>query len=104
ELGGKNAFIAFPDADPATVAESAIRNMNVTWSGQSCSSTTRLLVHEDIEEAVVTAIEDRLSSHVIGNPLDPQSRQGTIVSERQYANILGFIERAVQTGARIVSG
>jgi len=104
ELGGKNAFIAFPDADPDAVADSAIRNMNVTWSGQSCSSTTRLLVHEDIEEAVVTAIADRLSTHIIGNPLDPQSRQGTIVSERQYHNILGFIERAVQAGARIVSG
>ena len=104
ELGGKNAFIAFPDANPVTVAESAIRNMNITWSGQSCSSTTRLLVHEDIEAAVVGAIVERLSTHVIGNPLDPRSRQGTIVSERQYKNILGFIERAVQAGARIVYG
>ena len=104
ELGGKNAFIAFPDADPATVAASVIRNMNITWSGQSCSSTTRLLVHEDIADAVVAAIVDRLSTHVIGNPLDPRSRQGTIISERQHKNILGYIERAVQAGARIASG
>ncbi|WP_176593956.1 aldehyde dehydrogenase family protein [Sphingobium sp. EM0848] len=104
ELGGKNAFIAFPDADPVTVAEAAIRNMNVTWSGQSCSSTTRLLVHEDIADIVVATITERLSTHVIGNPLDPHSRQGTIVSERQYHSILGFIERAQQAGARVASG
>ena len=52
----------------------------------------------------MTAIADRLSTHMIGNPLDPQSRQGTIVSERRYRNIPGLIERAVQAGARIVSG
>ena len=41
ELGGKNALIAYPDADPAEVAAAAVRGMNFTWCGQSCGSTSR---------------------------------------------------------------
>lgn len=104
ELGGKNALIAFADVDPQVVAEAAIRNMNFMWSGQSCSSMSRLLVHEDIADATIDAIVSSLQDHRIGNPLDPEARQGTIVSERQYNNVLGFIERAVKDGARIAAG
>ena len=104
ELGGKNAFIACPDADPVEVGLSAIKNMNFTWSGQSCSSASRLLVHEDIEAEVLATIVKVLESHVIGHPLDPASRQGTIVDERHYNRILGMIERAVAGGARVVTG
>jgi acyl-CoA reductase-like NAD-dependent aldehyde dehydrogenase len=104
ELGGKGALIACPDADPAEVARAAIQNMNFTWSGQSCSSTSRLLVHEDIEAETVEAIVKGLEGHAIGNPLDPASRQGSIASARQYERILGFVDRAVAAGARIAAG
>lgn len=104
ELGGKGALIACPDADPREVAQAAIQNMNFTWSGQSCSSTSRLLVHEDIEAETVDAMVKGLENRGIGNPLDPRSRQGSIVSERQYNRILGFIDRAVAAGARIATG
>ncbi|WP_239155162.1 aldehyde dehydrogenase family protein [Amycolatopsis sp. FDAARGOS 1241] len=56
ELGGKNALVAFPDADPAKVAAAAVRGMNFSWSGQSCGSTSRLVVHEDIREQTVAEI------------------------------------------------
>jgi acyl-CoA reductase-like NAD-dependent aldehyde dehydrogenase len=104
ELGGKNALLAFPDADPAEVAAAAVRNMNFSWSGQSCGSTSRLLVHEDIADAVIAVIQDILSRHVIGNPLDPASGQGTIVSERQYRSVLARIDAAIADGARVVAG
>jgi acyl-CoA reductase-like NAD-dependent aldehyde dehydrogenase len=78
--------------------------MNFTWSGQSCSSTSRLLVHEDIEAETVEAIVKGLEGHAIGNPLDPASRQGSIASARQYERILGFVDRAVAAGARIAAG
>jgi acyl-CoA reductase-like NAD-dependent aldehyde dehydrogenase len=104
ELGGKGALIACPDADPVEVAEAAIRNMNFTWSGQSCSSTSRLLVHQDIESDTVDAIVKGLEFHTVGNPLDPASRQGSIVGEGQYERIMGFIARAVAAGARVVAG
>jgi 2-formylbenzoate dehydrogenase len=104
ELGGKNALLAFPDADPAEVAAGAIRGMNFTWSGQSCGSTSRLLVHESLAEAVVAELQAQLAGHVIGNPLDPASHQGTIVNARQHARILEHIGTALAEGARAVVG
>jgi acyl-CoA reductase-like NAD-dependent aldehyde dehydrogenase len=104
ELGGKNALIAFPDADPAEVAAGVVTGMNFTWSGQSCGSTSRLLVHEDIADATVDAVLERLGKHVVGNPLDPNSDQGTIATERQYRNIIDYIETAIADGARVVHG
>jgi acyl-CoA reductase-like NAD-dependent aldehyde dehydrogenase len=104
ELGGKNALIAFPDADPAEVAAGVVTGMNFTWSGQSCGSTSRLLVHEDIADATVDAVLERLGNHVVGNPLDPNSDQGTIATERQYRNIIDYIETAIADGARVVHG
>src|SRR6202008_2691834 len=56
EMGGKNALIAFPDADPDEVARGAVAGMNFTWSGQSCGSTSRLLVHDSIADRVSDAI------------------------------------------------
>jgi acyl-CoA reductase-like NAD-dependent aldehyde dehydrogenase len=104
ELGGKNALIAFPDADPVEVATGVVAGMNFTWSGQSCGSTSRLLVHEDIADATVDAVLDRLGNHVVANPLDPKADQGTLVNERQYQKVLDYIEMAVADGARVVHG
>lgn len=53
ELGGKNALIAYPDADPDAVAAGVIGGMNFTWCGQSCGSTSRAFLHEKIHDAVI---------------------------------------------------
>ena len=50
ELGGKNALIAYGDADPDEVAGAVIGGMNFTWCGQSCGSTSRAFIHEAIYE------------------------------------------------------
>ena len=50
ELGGKNPFIVFPDADLDRVVEMAVAGMNFSWAGQSCGSTSRLLLHADIHD------------------------------------------------------
>ncbi|EEI19817.1 hypothetical protein HMPREF0497_1385, partial [Lentilactobacillus buchneri ATCC 11577] len=47
ELGGKNALIAYPDVDPATVASAVVAGMNFSWCGQSCGSTSRAFIHAD---------------------------------------------------------
>ena len=52
ELGGKNALIAYGDADPDEVAAAVIGGMNFTWCGQSCGSTSRAFIHETIYDAV----------------------------------------------------
>ncbi|MCE0762022.1 aldehyde dehydrogenase family protein [Pseudonocardia kujensis] len=104
ELGGKNALIAFPDADPAKVAAGAVKGMNFTWSGQSCGSTSRLLVHESIADQVLKEIGALLARHTIGSPLDPEMDQGPLVSKRQYEKVLDFIARATDDGAVVAAG
>jgi acyl-CoA reductase-like NAD-dependent aldehyde dehydrogenase len=59
ELGGKNPLIAFPDVDPDVIADAAVRGMNFSWQGQSCGSTSRLLLHADIYDAVLDRVVQR---------------------------------------------
>lgn len=104
ELGGKNALVAFPDADPEAVAAGAVGGMNFTWSGQSCGSTSRLLVHESIADEVVDRVTRLVAGRRVASPLDPTSEQGTVISRRQYDKVLGYIELARSEGARVVCG
>ncbi len=61
ELGGKNPMIVFPDNDPEEIARAAVAGMNFTWQGQSCGSTSRLLVHESLYDKVVDAVTEQSS-------------------------------------------
>ncbi len=60
ELGGKNALIAYPDADPDAVAGGVVGGMNFTWCGQSCGSTSRAFIHEKIYDAVLERVKVRI--------------------------------------------
>ena len=104
ELGGKNAMIVFDDADLDRAAQGAIAGMNFTWSGQSCGSNSRLLVQRGIHDALVERIVERLREHRLGDPLDPESRQGTLIHERHYESVMGYIDLAREEGGTVVLG
>lgn len=105
ELGGKNALIAFPDADPAAVAAGAVAGMNFARSaGQSCGSTSRLLVHESIADEVVDRVAALMAAIRIGSPLDPATEMGTLASAAQYDKTLRYIRLAQEEGADLVAG
>ena len=104
ELGGKNPFIAFPDADPEAVATAAVNGMNFSWSGQSCGSTSRLMLHESIYDDVVARIADQVASIRLGDPLDPESGMGPVNSEPHYRRILDIVESAKEQGATVIAG
>lgn len=104
ELGGKNPFIVFPDADLDRVVEHAVSGMNFSWAGQSCGSTSRLLLHESVHDEVVERVASRLRSLRIGDPMDPASEMGPVNSRRQYERVMGFIESARAEGARLLAG
>jgi acyl-CoA reductase-like NAD-dependent aldehyde dehydrogenase len=104
ELGGKNALIAYPDADPGEVAAAAIRGMNFTWSGQSCGSTSRLLVHNAIADDVLAHVRTLLAGREYHSPLDPAAVQGTMVNRTQFERAIGYIDDAVRRGAEVVTG
>jgi betaine-aldehyde dehydrogenase len=104
ELGGKNALIAFPDADPDEVAAGAVAGMNYTWCGQSCGSVSRVFVHDSIHDAVIERITQRIAHFKPGLPTDPATTMGAIVSRTQYDRVLDFIASAHEQGARLVCG
>ena len=104
ELGGKNALIAFPDADPYDVAGGVVGGMNFTWCGQSCGSTSRAFVHEKIYDAVLERVKAKIAHFKPGIATDRSTTMGSIISKSQYERILGFIESGKQEGARLFHG
>ncbi len=105
ELGGKNALIAYPDADVERVADGVVRGMNFTWAGQSCGSTSRAFLHDAIHdrvlERVVALIGER---HRAGPPTDFATTMGPLGSRAQYDKVMRHIGFAHEDGARLVLG
>ena len=104
ELGGKNPLIACPDADADTVAAAAIRGMNFAWQGQSCGSTSRILLHDTLHDAVVEKMVQKLKDMRIGDPLDPNVDTGPMNSAKQYERVMRLIQEAKDEGAECLVG
>jgi len=104
ELGGKNALIAYPDADPDSVAAAVVAGMNFTWCGQSCGSTSRAFVHEAIYDAVLPKVRERAAAFRPGVPTDPATTMGAIVSREQLVRVRRYIDSAREQGARLLYG
>jgi len=105
ELGGKNPMVIFPDVGIEEAAQAAVRGMNYTRTqGQSCGSCSRVFVHEDIYDAVVERIADLAQNIRIGDPLDPTTEMGCMISEREWRRVMDYIEQAPNEGARLVTG
>jgi betaine-aldehyde dehydrogenase len=103
ELGGKSPMIVFEDADIENAVSGAILG-NFYSSGQVCSNGTRVFVHKDIKEAFLTRLTERLGNALIGDPMDPETSFGPMVSERQMTLVQGYIEKGQAEGARLVTG
>ena len=104
ELGGKNPVIIFPDADPAKAAKAAVKGMNMNRQGQSCSSTSRVFVHESLHDAVLDALVAEVEALPVGLPWEEDKELGPIVSRRQFDRVMGFIASGREQGARLVTG
>jgi len=104
ELGGKNALIAYGDAEPDEVAAAVIGGMNFTWCGQSCGSTSRAFIHEAIYDAVVAKVKEKIRYFKPGIPTDPATTMGAIVSKRQFDRVMTLIESAKNEGAELIAG
>jgi betaine-aldehyde dehydrogenase len=104
ELGGKNPIIIFPDADPKAAAATAVKAMNMNRQGQSCSSTSRVLVHASLHDAVAEELVKAASAIPIGLPWLEGAEMGPIVSQAQYDRILSYIRFGHEDGAKLISG
>lgn len=103
ELGGKNPIVVFPDADLDAAAEAAVTGMNFGWQGESCASTSRLMVHESIHDEFVARVAAKIDALKPGDPLDETVDTGAIASQPQFEKVLNYIDLGKQEG-RLVAG
>lgn len=105
ELGGKNPMLVYPDADIERAALGAVTGMNFRASaGQSCGSNSRVLVHSSVADRFVDLLVKEISAIRVGDPLDPATEMGPMVSEEHQRRVLGAVERAAAQGASVVAG
>lgn len=103
ELGGKSAAVILDDADlESTVA--ALKLASLANNGQACVAQTRILAPRARYGDVVDAIADMMSSLVIGDPFDPTTEIGPLVTRRQQDRVNGYIRTGQDEGARLVVG
>jgi aldehyde dehydrogenase (NAD+) len=94
ELGGKSANIIFPDADLASAVPFAQSMGAMACAGQGCVLPTRLFVHDGVYDEVVDGIVGLTEQVRLGDPLDPTTQMGPVISAGAADRILGVIERA----------
>ena len=106
ELGGKSASILLDDlsGDDLTNALAGSLTGCLINSGQTCSALTRLLVPSDKVDEVVANLEVFVQFAPMGDPLDPATQQGPLVSKIQQERVRGYIRSAIDDGARLVAG
>lgn len=105
ELGGKNPIVVFPDVDIDEVAGAIVRGMNYTRvQGQSCGSTSRLVIHRDIADAVLEKVAAKAAKIRLGLPRDPATEMGTMITAAARDRCVAVVDRAVANGARILTG
>ena len=105
ELGGKNALIAYPDADIDKLVNGIIAGMNFTWSGQSCGSTSRVFLHESLHDEVLNKVVKLLPQrHKAGIPTDPKTTMGSLVSRAQLEKVKSYVVKGIEDGGRLVCG
>ena len=105
ELGGKSASLVFPDADLDAVAFIATASVHQTLAGQGCALGTRLVVHDSVYDELAEKVVAFTSDITLGDPFDPATGMGPVVSRDAQERILGMIERARNDGtAKLLVG
>jgi acyl-CoA reductase-like NAD-dependent aldehyde dehydrogenase len=103
ELGGKSAFVLLDDGD-VELAAMFCSFAAVSHSGQGCAITSRLVVPRDRYDDVVDVARTMLGSVAYGDPADPGTMMGPLISARQREKVAGYVDRAIADGAKAVIG
>jgi betaine-aldehyde dehydrogenase len=103
ELGGKAPFVVFDDADLEAAVHGAVAGSLIN-TGQDCTAATRAYVQRPLYDAFVSGVADVMGTVRLGDPMDPETDQGPLVSRRQQERVAGFVDRARAAGAKIVRG
>ena len=103
ELGGKNPQVIFPDADLESAADAVTFGIYFN-AGECCNSGSRIIVHEDIADAFIARVVELSGQVAFGDPLNPETQVGAIISDAHLAKIDGYVRDAVAAGATVHLG
>jgi acyl-CoA reductase-like NAD-dependent aldehyde dehydrogenase len=103
ELGGKSALLVFEDCDLDAAVRQAVGGI-VRLAGQGCVNNTRVLVSARVQERFVAACSEAVRQIHVGDPLEPQTVMGPVITASARDRILAMIERARGAGGRLVAG
>lgn len=103
ELGGKSVSLVAEDADLDLFAAKLLE-VSLPNNGQTCHAATRVLAPRSRYDAVVAAVTDTVAALPVGDPLDPGTAVGPLVSEGQRDRVLAHVEKGVAEGARLTTG
>ncbi len=104
ETGGKTPNIIFADAPDLDFAVGAV-GFSIFWNtGEMCIAGSRLMVERPIYDEVVERVAAGASGWMPGDPLDPATKAGPVVSVEQLERVTGYIDRGLEEGARLVAG
>jgi acyl-CoA reductase-like NAD-dependent aldehyde dehydrogenase len=105
ELGGKSPAIVYGDADADWVVDGVMSGMRFTRQSQSCTAGSRLFLHKSIFDSFLDKMKERAAKLKIGDPLDEATDMGSIISEKQFRRVCGYIEEGLgRKDARVVIG
>ncbi|WP_375550279.1 aldehyde dehydrogenase family protein [Rhodophyticola porphyridii] len=103
ELGGKNPQVIFPDADLEAAADAIVFGVYFN-AGECCNSGSRIIVHEDVAGTLTEMIVDASRKVPFGDPLDPRTKVGAIISPDHQAKIAAYVRDAETAGAQVALG
>ncbi|MDB6013741.1 MAG: betaine aldehyde dehydrogenase [Gammaproteobacteria bacterium] len=103
ELGGKSPLIIFDDARLDNAVSGALLG-NFYSAGEVCSNGTRVFVHRKIKEAFLERVVARTNAMRIGDPMDPRTQVGSLISQTHMEKVLAYIARGRAEGARVLTG
>jgi betaine-aldehyde dehydrogenase len=103
ELGGKSALIVFEDADLDEAVSGALL-ANFYSAGEVCTNGTRVFVHKNVRDAFLAKLKARTEAMVIGDPLNPATQMGALISPAHMEKVLGYIALGQQQGANLLTG
>ncbi len=103
ELGGKNPQIVFPDADLEAALEGVLMG-GFYNAGQQCVAGSRLFLHADVYDTFIDKLVPRAQAIRVGDPQQPDTQLGTLVSKEQQKRVLDYIQLGIKEGAKLLCG
>jgi 1-pyrroline-5-carboxylate dehydrogenase len=103
EMGGKDSIIVDEGVDLEEAAQGVVASA-FGFQGQKCSACSRAVIHEKVYDAFVDIVARRVNALSVGDPSDPSMYMGPVVNRASFESIMGYIEKGISEGGRIVAG